>query len=469
MSTDTTPTPATAKLQLDPSNPPGPRQLDALKDAARKLQAMSSQTREIWGVRGVSEQVSIVSVLFAGKATWNKPASALAEIVGKFPTLTRANVRDVTAALEAKAAELAKDPEFPTEDKRISPEEHAQRQAQAIARAKAEEDARKVEQSANADIEDKRPPSAAALIVAELDEDQSDSMSDYHGSETIRRCAIGWRMSCREDFKQLRRAAQGFEPTRLYGLDYSPCRIRGVYTDTPTNRKAGRWGMFYPDHLMPGCLGREYETSQAAEKALAGLGFVRAGKVEHGREEWAAPEALWLSGEEGLQAWAAVVHVHKIEHRDNYSMGEGNWVGMERYSGWKVKSYPLPLGSHVGKLEDFLPADDGEPGPPMVAVHKGGYSITERIHTKKGTKYTQVEIDSRVDRAEFERLRDSAKAAGGWYSRQWGKIPGGFAFNARVEAEAWAARELAQKGLSHVSCTECGRPGHAADECPRNK
>ena len=71
-----------------------------------------------------------------------------------------------------------------------------------------------------------------------------------------------------------------------------------------------------------------------------------------------------------------------------------------------------------------------------------GWNVVERVHTKKGHTYYQVELQARVSREEFVRLRDSAKAAGGWYSRQWAGIPGGFAFAEAEDARQWAASEF---------------------------
>ena len=47
--------------------------------------------------------------------------------------------------------------------------------------------------------------------------------------------------------------------------------------------------------------------------------------------------------------------------------------------------------------------------------------------------------NDKVRRERFEELRDAARAAGGWYSRQWGKVPGGFGFAGETEAVAFAA------------------------------
>ncbi len=112
-----------------------------------------------------------------------------------------------------------------------------------------------------------RPANATAVIIAELEEDTSDPMSDYYGSKTVRRVAIGWRTGKRESFKQLRRAASKYAPTA---------------------------------HLGPDADERE---------------------------------------------------IGRVEHRDNYSMGHGNWVGIRQHSGWQVRSFDL---SYAGYRSDPL-------------------------------------------------------------------------------------------------------------------
>jgi len=70
------------------------------------------------------------------------------------------------------------------------------------------------------------------------------------------------------------------------------------------------------------------------------------------------------------------------------------------------------------------------------------YAIEKHHHTKKDFDFYIVLMADRVERPEFIRLRNSCKAAGGWYSRNFGKTPGGFAFKEREAAGAWAIQEF---------------------------
>ena len=66
---------------------------------------------------------------------------------------------------------------------------------------------------AAADLARYAPAWAAAALVAELREDDSDSMADYHGHKTLRRVVIGWSRHTRDLFPEMRKAAATFPET----------------------------------------------------------------------------------------------------------------------------------------------------------------------------------------------------------------------------------------------------------------
>lgn len=258
---------------------------------------------------------------------------------------------DLASQVEAAAAAL------PVVDKRRTLDEETER-----ARQCAERDAVHAAQSAAADasraaILAKAPKGAAALIVAELEEDRCEPMTDYFATATTRIVAIGWRLSAREDFRALRRAAATFP-----------------------------------------------ETAHLAD----------------------APDTA--------------------EHRDNWSMGAGNYLkSTSRYSnGWKVRSLPMRGGSFqhcCATVEDALPAVDA-PAPSAGGLDFGAFSLLQS-RNKRGP-FSLVVLSQRVERDAFERLRSSAQDSGGWYSRQWGSAPGGFGFADVESARAWAESALAK-------------------------
>ncbi|KAB2791346.1 hypothetical protein F9L06_23275 [Brucella anthropi] len=66
------------------------------------------------------------------------------------------------------------------------------------------------------------------------------------------------------------------------------------------------------------------------------------------------------------------------------------------------------------------------------------FTIEEHMHSSRGIPIFICAIDDRVDRPEFDALRNQARRQGGWYSRPWKGIPGGFAFKNRAAAERFA-------------------------------
>lgn len=64
-------------------------------------------------------------------------------------------------------------------------------------------------------------------------------------------------------------------------------------------------------------------------------------------------------------------------------------------------------------------------------------NIEKHTHTKKGFNMFIV-ITERTDREQYQIMLNEAKARGGWYSRKWGKTPGGFAFKDEQAAQEFA-------------------------------
>ncbi len=88
----------------------------------------------------------------------------------------------------------------------------AQAASRAAAQAEQERAAASAEQ-AKSDLQRYAPAWAQAAIVAELKQDDCDSMTDYFGSKTIRRVVIGWSKHKRDLFPELRKAAATFPET----------------------------------------------------------------------------------------------------------------------------------------------------------------------------------------------------------------------------------------------------------------
>lgn len=137
------------------------------------------------------------------------------------------------------------------------------------------------------------------------------------------------------------------------------------------------------------------------------------------------------------------------EHREKYSMGGGYYLkaGSRHSDGWKVSkdSYTVATGrdgleftdaaragfdvKQAARLASSAPRKPrATPAPGAESATACGFEVSEHIHTKKGFRMWIATASERVAREVFEAQRDAAKALGGWYSRPWGKTPGGFAF-----------------------------------------
>ena len=80
-------------------------------------------------------------------------------------------------------------------------------------REERQQEASKQEAQGRETLEAIRPPWAQAVIVAEHRIDQSDMMTDYHGSTTDQVLLLGWSKSKRDAFGEMRKAAGNAEET----------------------------------------------------------------------------------------------------------------------------------------------------------------------------------------------------------------------------------------------------------------
>ena len=139
----------------------------------------------------------------------------------------------------------------------------------------------------------------------------------------------------------------------------------------------------------------------------------------------------------------------EVEHRDNHSMGGGNFLkdGYQHDSGWRVFSRNLTSEGGIPALygdtiEDGIPEAPATAASvaPVAPVATGGHVRFEIIATEnKRGPFHLVVPKERADRTTFEAQRDKARESGGWYSRKWGKTPGGFGFDNLDVAERFAA------------------------------
>lgn len=166
---------------------------------------------------------------------------------------------------------------------------------------------------------------ASRLIIAQFSVDESDSQSDYFGGRSGRTVVIGFGTGKRESFKQLRTAAGEFPPTAAYG----PGRDR--WTVSAFKGQQNEYGCADREQLRDDSYRTmEFPTKADAETYVAHL-IATAEECQPG-----------YSGCIGFprfaQTYGVEYHCESFEHRENYSMGGGNYLGRHRHGGWKVYS-----------------------------------------------------------------------------------------------------------------------------------
>jgi len=179
------------------------------------------------------------------------------------------------------------------------------------------------------------PAGAVAAVVAERERDDCDSQTDYFNVVTERRVLIGWRMTRKESFANLRKSAARFEETAHLGPGRDLWTSRVVLLDDVVPSMAGcaYWrgsSSHWHSELDGGYRGATFTTETEA----------RAFAAEKGE-----PEPIGFQTKDGLQT----VHFgwgfwrESVEHRENYSMGSGNYLkaGSSYGSGWAVSSSAL--------------------------------------------------------------------------------------------------------------------------------
>ena len=170
------------------------------------------------------------------------------------------------------------------------------------------------------------PVWAKSLIVAELEHDKCDTMTDYFATQTSRVVALAWSKHNRDLFPELRKAAASFPETAHLGPGKGVFKAQ-IVVATDINSPHGCYWKGQPSHwhndLMPEA---HFLTRFEAELFVAG----------------AAPaHPIMFDGVEARFEWEIVES--KIEHREKYSMGHGYYLkAAHRYdNGWVVRKEGL--------------------------------------------------------------------------------------------------------------------------------
>lgn len=337
----------------------GPRMAKEFNTALANVQREARTQTELSGVIGGEERkhsfiVMGVSPFFREDA--KEMLAALAE--RNDYTVSKSNYKGIIADLESIMKHLASTRPV-TKDSRITMEEDAENKRQRAEEQRAREQADQQKNGAWQAVLAKKPANAQAVIIAELHVDKSDIQSDYFNSQVTRRVAIGWRTGSKEDFRQLRAAASQFERTKHLGTGQDIWRARAI----DENGREGGWVRDADGETL--ICGTEAELREALEARIVEI-----------REQFNTNHYCAVP-DHHLLVNGYKVERESVEHRENYSMGSGNYLGESRHSGWHVRSRDL---GYPYDVEDAIPERPATPaaGPAtMVFSSADGVTVTE--------------------------------------------------------------------------------------------
>lgn len=221
---------------------------------------------------------------------------------------------------------------------------------------------------------DKIPAWAKAVIVAEFERDDSDSMTDYFNTTTEKTVLLAFSSHTRNNFSEMRKAAANYAATAELA-DSGP-------------------------------------EAEHRENYSMGAGYYL--KTGHRYSDgWTVKKRVFYSGD-------------KINDRAQL-LPFGEWAIPE--------NQPEP---GTTRARSTGPKASTETPDNLPAEVVNGCTIYPRTHTKKGFRMFIVELPARVESDKFRDLLNTAKAARGWYSRKWGDSPAGFAFKDADAARKFA-------------------------------
>jgi hypothetical protein len=133
------------------------------------------------------------------------------------------------------------------------------------------------------------------------------------------------------------------------------------------------------------------------------------------------------------------------ERRNHWSGGGQHLkAGSFHSTGWRIESKQF-AELRWGEYEDARPIASAanitrSVSEDSLAAESNRWKIEKHFHSKHRFDFFIVVIVARLDRDRWEHVRQSARAAGGWYSRAWPatQTPGGFGFRTQEAALYWA-------------------------------
>ena len=253
----------------------------------------------------------------------------------------------------------------------------------------------------------RRPAWAQALIVAELEHDKSDGMTDYFNTDTSRIVALAWSKHTKDVFSEMRKAAAKFSETAHLGSGRDLYTARVVLTEDVISGGSGYWkdspshwhAELYGDDDRARYHGKQFSTREEAEAFTQQAG---------------EPHPIEFQTKDGPQlvhfAWR--IGQSSIEHREKYSMGHGYYLkASSRYSdGWivrKVSSENIYKGIELDVL-------GGKPAAPTAAPTTG-QEVSQAVTMTLNPEHQGVEL--RFPEKPAEAVLTRLKLAGWRWTR----------------------------------------------------
>lgn len=250
------------------------------------------------------------------------------------------------------------------------------------------------------------PAWAQAAIIADLEENTSDAMTDYFGSRTVRSVIIGWSKHTRDLFPEMRAAAARFEPTAHLGPGKDRYIPRVVLVDDVVSNGSGYWKgsqSHWHSELDGGSWSsdrKEFETQAEAEAYMAEKGEPDPITFNSGTPESKLVHFAWKLDRES------------VEHREKWSMGHGYYLGYNRYSGWQVSKRSLAYGlSETIEVAPYLLPGGGHEQATTAQAPAAVDGVTMTLNRERNG------VELRFPAKPSDAVRDQLKANGWRWSR----------------------------------------------------
>lgn len=423
----------------------GPRQTKAVNQALRDLEWKAKSYREI---TDYSPEGHILTPMFTGSYCPGY-AEAFQTIGDKYDwTATRENYAALVADLEAAKAAL----EIQTVDKRTTPE-----QREEMARERAENDKRREEEGRQHKIEF---DNAVAELRARYPWAKPATATDARGRQisTHARAAANLREELRRTFPgvafSVRSDSFSMGNSVDVGWELGPttAEVDAIAGKYQHGHFDGMQDLYEDDHSAYG---------SAVESVLGRSKYV---SCQRGIPD----EAREIVG----RALCELQHKDFTDLNDYHLYGDGDYsttIGEHVYRMFRECS--LPAGATVTGAEHIPEADHDKyrqpyrvaftvPAATAVAAAEepqaapAGCEIQKHKHTKRGFDMWLVVPVERLTEQQFQNAKDVCGNVGGWYSRKWGRTPGGFAFKSPEQAQEFAARYFGAQAQSTTSVVD---------------